>query len=57
MSRRLERAEEQLGALKVRSQPKLKNAEGLPITEILEELDEESNVICTYKNAWIRRAI
>ena len=47
VSKRLEKAEEQLSALQARGQLMLHNAEGLPITEILEELDEEGNVICT----------
>lgn len=50
VSRRLEKAEGQLSALKARSQPMLHDAEGLPITEILEELDEEGNVICMNTN-------
>lgn len=46
VSKRLKKAEEQLSALKAKGQPMLHNTEGLPITEILEELDEEGNVIC-----------
>ncbi|SLM33791.1 Domain of unknown function DUF3835 [Lasallia pustulata] len=45
VSKRLKKAEEQLSALKAKGQPMLHNTEGLPITEILEELDEEGNVI------------
>lgn len=50
VSRRIEVAEEQLSILKAQSQPMLHSAEGLPITEILEELDEEGNVVCMNKN-------
>lgn len=49
--RRLEKAEEQLSASNARSQPVIYYSESLPITEILEELDEEGNVICKDTNA------
>ena len=39
-------AEEKYAASQVIGQPEAGNEEGLPLTEILEELDEEGNVIC-----------
>lgn len=39
-------AEEKYAASQVLSQPEARNEEGLPFTEILEQLDEEDNVIC-----------
>ncbi len=41
-------AEEKLVASTVLSRPGIQNEEGLPLTEIREELDEEGNVICAY---------
>ncbi len=43
----LQAAEEKYAARQVLSQPEVRNEEGLPFTEILEQLDEEDNVICT----------
>ena len=43
----LQAAEEKYAASQVLSQPEVRNEEGLPFTEILEQLDEEDNVICT----------
>ena len=43
----LQAAEEKYAASQVLSQPEARNEEGLPFTEILEQLDEEDNVICT----------
>ena len=43
----LRAAEEKYAASQVLSQPEIRNEEGLPFTEILEELDEDDNVICT----------
>lgn len=43
-------AEEKLTALLVIRQPEVRTEEGLPFTEIREELDDEGNVICTSKN-------
>ena len=42
----LQAAEEKYAASQVLSQPEVRNEEGLPFTEILEQLDEEDNVIC-----------
>lgn len=47
ISRRLEAANEKFLAATVISQPEVRNEEGLPLTEIREELDEDGNVICT----------
>lgn len=43
----LNAAEEKLVASTVISRPGVHN-EGLPLTEIREELDEEGNVLCVY---------
>ncbi len=43
----LQAAEEKYASSQVLSQPEVRNKEGLPFTEILEQLDEEDNVICT----------
>lgn len=43
----LQAAEEKYAASQVLSQPEVRNEEGLPFTEILEQLDEDGNVICT----------
>ena len=42
----LQAAEEKYAASQVLSQPEVRNEEGLPFTEILEQLDEEDNIIC-----------
>ncbi len=42
----LNTAEEKYAAAQVLSKPEVRNEEGLPLTEIYEELDEEGNVIC-----------
>lgn len=47
LSSMLQAAEEKYAASQVLSQPEVRNEEGLPFTEILEQLDEEDNVICT----------
>jgi len=39
-------AEEKLNSLLVIRQPEVRNDDGLPLTEIREELDEDGNVIC-----------
>lgn len=44
----LQAAEEKYAASQVLSQPEVRNEEGLPFTEILEQLDEEDNVICAF---------
>ena len=43
----LQAAEEKYAASQVLSQPEVRNEEGLPFTEIVEQLDEEDNVMCT----------
>ena len=48
MERRLTTAEEKLQATTVVSQPLVTDEEGLPLTEIREELDDDGNVICEY---------
>ncbi|KAI9715460.1 MAG: hypothetical protein M1812_005936 [Candelaria pacifica] len=40
-------AEEKFGALLVLQQPEVRNEQGLPVTEIREELDEDGNVIAS----------
>lgn len=42
----LDTAQEKYAATQVLSKPEARNEEGLPLTEIHEELDEEGNVIC-----------
>ena len=44
----LQAAEEKYAASQVLSQPEVRNEEGLPFTEIFEQLDEEDNVICAF---------
>ena len=39
-------AEEKYAASQVLTQPEVRNEDGLPLTEIHEELDEEGNVVC-----------
>ena len=41
----LQAAEEKYAASQVLVQPEVQNEEGLPLTEIHEELDEEGNII------------
>ena len=41
-------ADEKYAASQVLIQPEVRNEEGLPLTEILEELDAEGNVICMH---------
>ena len=45
VQKQIEAAEERLAAASVISTPEVRNEEGLPMTEIWEELDEEGNVI------------
>jgi len=45
LEKQLETAENKLAAATVISNPDVRNEEGLPITEIIEELDEDGNVI------------
>ena len=42
----LNATQEKYAATQVVSQPEVRNEEGLPLTEIHEELDENGNVIC-----------
>lgn len=44
----LQIAEEKYAASQVLIQPEVRNGEGLPLTEIHEELDKEDNIICTF---------
>ena len=45
MQKQVDAAENKLAAASVISTPEVRNEEGLPLTEIIEELDEEGNVI------------
>ena len=45
LEKQLETAENKLAAATVISNPEVRNEEGLPMTEIIEELDEDGNVI------------
>ena len=45
IQRQIETAEGKLAAASIISTPEVRNEEGLPLTEIMEELDEEGNVI------------
>jgi unconventional prefoldin RPB5 interactor 1 len=45
LEKQLETAENKLAAATVISNPDVRNEEGLPLTEIIEELDEDGNVI------------
>ena len=42
----LKNAEEKHAASQVLIKPEVRNEEGLPLTEIIEELDADGNVIC-----------
>jgi len=44
--RRVDVAEEKLSSLPAVTIPDMQSDEGLPMTEIHEELDEEGNVLC-----------
>lgn len=44
----LQVAEERYTSSQILSQPEVRNEEGLPLTDIYEELDEEGNVICMF---------
>lgn len=46
LEKQLDAAQNKLDAATVISQPDVRNEEGLPLTEIYEELDEDGNVIC-----------
>ncbi|KAK0113622.1 hypothetical protein ONS95_013867 [Cadophora gregata] len=45
IQRQIETAEGKLAAASIISTPEVRNEEGLPLTEIMEELDEEGNVL------------
>ncbi|KAG0645587.1 hypothetical protein D0Z07_8653 [Hyphodiscus hymeniophilus] len=45
VKKQLEAAENKLAAASIISTPEVRNEDGLPLTEIMEELDEEGNVI------------
>ncbi len=46
LGKQLEAAENKLTAATIISNPDVRNEEGLPMTEIIEELDDDENVIC-----------
>ncbi|KAE9366967.1 hypothetical protein N431DRAFT_429728 [Stipitochalara longipes BDJ] len=46
--KQIEAAETKLAAATVISTPEVRNEEGLPLTEIIEELDEEGNVVSSH---------
>jgi unconventional prefoldin RPB5 interactor 1 len=48
VQKQVEVAEEKLAAATIISTPDVRNEEGLPLTEIVEELDEEGNVISSH---------
>lgn len=48
VQKQLEAAENKLAAATVISTPEVRNEEGLPLTEIIEELDEEGNVVSSH---------
>ncbi|KUJ09529.1 uncharacterized protein LY89DRAFT_627679 [Mollisia scopiformis] len=48
VQKQLESAEHKLAAASIISAPEIRNEEGLPMTEIIEEIDEEGNVISSH---------
>ena len=46
VSNRLQIAEDKLSAIDVVIHPEVRTEDGLPLTEIMEELDDDGNVIC-----------
>jgi unconventional prefoldin RPB5 interactor 1 len=48
VQKQIEAAENKLAAATVISTPDVRNEEGLPLTEIIEELDEEGNVVSSH---------
>ena len=48
IEKQIETAENRLAAATVISTPNVRNEEGLPLTEIIEELDEEGNIISSH---------
>ena len=48
MQKQIEIAENKLAAATIISTPEVRNEEGLPLTEIVEELDEEGNIISSH---------
>ena len=47
--KQLEAAEDRLKAIELVIHPEERSEEGLPLTEINEELDEDGNVICQWQ--------
>ncbi|TVY33081.1 hypothetical protein LSUB1_G008462 [Lachnellula subtilissima] len=48
LQKQIELAENKLAAASIISQPEVRNEEGLPVTDIVEELDEEGNIISSH---------
>lgn len=48
VQKQIETAEHKLAVASVISTPEMRNEEGLPLTEIIEELDEEGNIIASH---------
>ncbi|TVY55381.1 hypothetical protein LCER1_G007391 [Lachnellula cervina] len=48
LQKQIELAENKLAAASIISKPEVRNEEGLPVTDIVEELDEEGNVISSH---------
>ncbi|KAH7327224.1 Prefoldin subunit-domain-containing protein [Rhexocercosporidium sp. MPI-PUGE-AT-0058] len=48
IQKQIETAEDKLAAATIISTPEVRNEDGLPLTEIMEELDEEGNVISSH---------
>ena len=46
VKKRLQVAEDQLSSVDVVINPEARHEEGLPLTEIAEELDDDGNVLC-----------
>ncbi|TVY89608.1 hypothetical protein LAWI1_G005259 [Lachnellula willkommii] len=48
LQKQIELAENKLAAASIISKPEVRNEEGLPVTDIVEELDEEGNIISSH---------
>ncbi|TVY32725.1 hypothetical protein LOCC1_G007929 [Lachnellula occidentalis] len=48
LQKQIELAENKLAAATIISKPEVRNEEGLPVTDIVEELDEEGNIISSH---------
>lgn len=46
LQKQFDAAEAKLASAKIISEPDTRTEEGLPVTDIFEELDEDGNVIC-----------